>query len=82
LEYDSLMKINFSKKIRFIYDLYYDGFVNMRVGKTLWILIFVKLFILFVIIKWLFFPDVMQENFKTDKARSAYILQQLTQESK
>ena len=82
MEYDSLMKINFSKKIRFIYDLYYDGFVNMRVGKTLWILIFVKLFILFVIIKWLFFPDVMQENFKTDKARSAYILQQLTQESK
>ena len=82
MEYDSPMKINFSKKIRFIYDLYYDGFVNMRVGKTLWILIFMKLFILFVIIKWLFFPDVMQENFKTDKARSAYILQQLTQESK
>ncbi|WP_457743499.1 DUF4492 domain-containing protein [Sulfurimonas sp.] len=64
-----------------IYHLYYDGFKHMRVGKTLWVLIAVKLFIMFVIIKWLFFPDLMQENFSTDQQRSQYILNQLTKEN-
>jgi len=52
----------------------------MRVGKTLWLLIAIKLFIMFAIIKWLFFPNIMQENFQTDQERSNYILQQLTKE--
>lgn len=69
--------INFFK---WMYFLYYDGFVNMRVGKTLWILIIIKLFVMFVIIKWLFFPNILQENFSTDTQRSQYILQQLTKE--
>lgn len=68
------------QSLRWIYSLYYDGFVNMKVGKTLWLLIALKLFIMFAIIKWLFFPNIMQENFHTDQERSNYILQQLTKE--
>ena len=68
------------QSLRWIYSLYYDGFVNMKVGKTLWLLIALKLFIMFAIIKWLFFPNIMQENFQTDQERSNYILQQLTKE--
>jgi len=68
------------KSLRWIYSLYYDGFVNMRVGKTLWLLIALKLFIMFAIIKWIFFPNIMQENFQTDQERSNYILEQLTKE--
>jgi len=63
-----------------MYFLYYDGFINMKVGKTLWLLIAIKLFVMFVIIKWLFFPNILKENFHTDKERSAYILNTLTQE--
>jgi len=59
---------------------YYDGFTNMKTGKTLWLLIIVKLFIMFAIIKWLFFPNILKENFQTDEQRSAYILQQLTKD--
>jgi len=62
-----------------IYRFYYDGFTQMRVGKRLWAIILLKLFILFVVIKWLFFPNLLQENFQTDAQRSDYILQQLTQ---
>ena len=29
-----------------IWDLYYDGFKNMRLGKTLWMIIIVKLIII------------------------------------
>jgi len=64
--------------IKKIFYFYQDGFANMKVGKRLWLLIFIKLFILFTIVKFLF-PDVLQERFNTDEQRSNYILQQLTQ---
>ncbi|WP_297442175.1 DUF4492 domain-containing protein [Sulfurimonas sp.] len=69
--------VNFFK---WIYFLYYDGFTSMKVGKTLWLLIVIKLFVMFVIVKWLFFPDVLKENFHSDEERSAYILDTLTKE--
>jgi len=69
------------KSLRWIYSLYYDGFTSMKTGKTLWLLIAFKLFILFVVIKWLFFPNIMKENFHSDEQRSSYILEQLTKEN-
>ncbi|WP_457745762.1 DUF4492 domain-containing protein [Sulfurimonas sp.] len=74
------MKTNITKFFKSVYFLYYDGFVNMRVGKTLWILIAIKLFVMFVIVKWLFFPNILKENFQNDQERSEYILQQLTKD--
>jgi len=62
-----------------IYHLYYDGFKSMKLGKKLWLLIAIKLFILFVIVKWIFFPNVLKTKFDTDAQRSTYILEQLTQ---
>jgi len=61
-----------------IYHLYVDGFKSMKLGKKLWLIVAIKLFVLFVVIKLLFFPNVLKENFKSDKARSNYILNQLT----
>jgi len=53
----------------------------MKLGKRLWLLIAIKLFILFVIIKWLFFPNYLETHFKNDTERSHYILEQLTKEN-
>ena len=64
--------------LRKIYLFYYDGFRHMRIGKKLWALIILKLFILFVIVKWLFFPNILGTKFSTDAQRSDYILNQLT----
>jgi len=69
------------KSLRWVYSLYYEGFTNMKVGKTLWLLIGIKLFIMFAIIKWLFFPNIMKENFHSDEERTNYILEQLTKEN-
>lgn len=44
------------------FDLYYDGFRNMRLGKTLWAIIFIKLFIMFAILKYFFFPNFLKEH--------------------
>lgn len=42
--------------------LYYDGFRNMRLGKTLWTIILIKLFIMFAILKIFFFPNFLKEH--------------------
>ena len=49
-----------------VFDLYYDGFRSMTLGKTLWLVILVKLFIMFFILKLFFFP-----NFITEKGNEA-----------
>ena len=45
-----------------VFDLYYDGFRNMRLGKTLWTIILIKLFIMFAILKVFFFPNFLKEH--------------------
>jgi len=52
----------------------------MTLGKDLWLLIAIKLFILFVVIKWMFFPNYLETHFSNDQERSTYILEQLTKE--
>ena len=45
-----------------VYHLYYDGFRSMKLGKTLWAVILVKLFIIFVVLKFFFFPSFIGER--------------------
>ena len=40
-----------------IFHFYRDGFRDMKLGKTLWLIILVKLFIMFFILKLFFFPN-------------------------
>ena len=42
--------------------LYYDGFRNMKLGKTLWLIIGIKLFVIFVILKVFFFPNFITKH--------------------
>ncbi|MBP5714819.1 MAG: DUF4492 domain-containing protein [Prevotella sp.] len=51
-----------------VYDLYIDGFRHMRLGKTLWAIILIKLFIIFVVLKLFFFPNFLKQNAKGDEA--------------
>ena len=58
------------KKTSFLYrffDLYYDGFKNMTLGKTLWLVILIKLFIIFIILELLFFPNFIKSNAEDGK---------------
>ncbi len=59
--------------------MYIDGFRNMgKLGKKLWAIIILKFIVLFVVIKMLFFPDILQERFHSDKERSDFVLKNLT----
>ena len=45
-----------------VFDLYYDGFRQMTLGRTLWAVIIVKLVIMFAILKVFFFPNYIGEH--------------------
>ncbi|HUX97450.1 MAG TPA: DUF4492 domain-containing protein [Bacteroidales bacterium] len=60
------------------FNLYIDGFRNLSSsGKKLWIIILIKLFIMFVILKLFFFPDILKMKYDNDKERGEYVLDQL-----
>lgn len=72
-----------SATIRRIFHFYYDGFRNMsQWGRKVWIIILVKLFIIFAILRLFFFPDFLKKNFDTDEQRGEYVLEQLINSDK
>jgi len=64
--------------IKKVFKFYYEGFRNMTWGRKLWVIILLKLFIMFAILKIFFFPDVLKRDFTTDEERSDHVLEQLT----
>ena len=50
----------------------------MTVGKQLWLIILIKLFIMFAVLKLFFFPDILKSNFDTDEERSDHVIEQIT----
>ena len=42
-----------------VYRFYRDGFKAMTLGRTLWVLILLKLFFMFFVLKLFFFPDFL-----------------------
>lgn len=63
-----------------IYRFYKDGFSAMTVGKTLWVIILIKLFIIFFVLKLFFFHDITKSSYLTDKDKSNYIYNHLITE--
>lgn len=61
-----------------IFSFYYEGFKSMTVGRTLWAIILIKLFIMFAILKLFFFPDFLNTRFDSDEERGDYVIEQLT----
>jgi hypothetical protein len=61
-----------------VFSFYYDGFRGMSLwGRRVWIIIIIKVFIMFAILKIFFFQDFLQSNYTDDKQRSEYVLDQL-----
>ncbi len=60
-------------------QFYTDGFKNMsKWGRQVWIIILLKLFIMFFILKMFFFPNFLKSNFDSDEQRSEHVLENLT----
>lgn len=63
---------------RRVWLLYADGFRNMTIGKYLWAIIIFKLIVFFLIIKLIFFPDLLKSNHDSDADRAEAVREALT----
>ncbi len=54
---------------------YVEGFRSMTLGKVLWTVILIKLFVIFFVLKLFFFPDVLGQRADGDKA--SYVAREL-----
>ena len=61
-----------------IYQFYLEGFREMKLGKTLWLIILVKLFIMFFILKLFFFPNYLGK-FDSDSEKQEHVSGELIQ---
>lgn len=63
-----------------IWRLYADGFREMTVGRWLWVIIIVKLAVMFLVFKLFFFPDILQRDYADDEARAEAVRTNLLRE--
>ena len=61
-----------------IYHFYADGFRGMTVGRTLWIVIIIKLVVMFAVIRLFFMPDILG-GFDNDTQRAEAVREHLSQ---
>ena len=65
------------KRVLGVFEFYRQGFSAMRLGKTLWGVIFVKLFVIFVLLKIFVFDENLNSTFAKDADKSDFVLRNL-----
>ena len=58
------------------FDLYYDGFRHMTLGRTLWAVIIIKLIVIFLVLEVFFFPNFLKQKAEPGR-EGAFVEQQL-----
>lgn len=66
---------------RSILRFYRDGFRSMTVGRVLWMVVLIKLFVIFVVVRMLFFPRFLS-RFDTEEAKQNFVSKELIQRAK
>ncbi len=56
---------------------YIDGFKNMKVGKTLWKIIFVKLLVIFLVLNYFIHDKSLKSEYKTYDEKVNFIYENL-----
>lgn len=66
-------------KLTAIYNFYADGFRTLSPwGRKIWVIILIKLFIMFAIFKLFFFRETLSNRFSTDQERANHVIEQIT----
>ncbi|EHM2728336.1 DUF4492 domain-containing protein [Campylobacter coli] len=60
-----------------MFNFYKEGFKNLTLGKTLWKIIFIKLFIMLIVLKLFVFDVNFNSIFKNDNEKSNFVIENL-----
>ncbi len=63
-------------KLRSVWLFYYEGFRSMTWGRTLWVIILLKLFIMFAVLRLIFFTPYLSG--KSDEEKQEHVSGELT----
>jgi Na+/H+ antiporter NhaD/arsenite permease-like protein len=63
------------------FTMFRDGFKEMKLGKTLWLIVIIKLCIMFLILRPFFFPNVLNSKYKTEEAKAEHVRNELMKRS-
>ncbi|NDJ27390.1 DUF4492 domain-containing protein [Campylobacter sp. MIT 12-8780] len=69
-----------SRVLKAIFEFYKQGFANLTLGKILWKIIFVKLFVIFFVFEMFVFDDNFKALYKSDEEKTHFVLKNLLQE--
>lgn len=62
-----------------IAGFYIDGFKNMPGwARILWVIILLKLFVMFVVFRLFFFQNELKTKFSNDEDRANHVIEQIT----
>lgn len=59
-----------------IFEFYLEGFKSLEWGRTLWVIILIKLFIMFVVLRIFFFPRFLNQ-FDSISEKQEYVSNEL-----
>lgn len=69
------IRMNIFKKV---FRFYYEGFRDMpKWGRQMWLIIIIKGVLVFILVKFIFFPNYLKTNFSTDQQRSEHVVNEL-----
>jgi len=63
------------------FTMFRDGFKSMTLGRTLWILVIIKLCIMFLILRPIFFPNFLNSKFDNSESKADYVRNELIEKS-
>ena len=65
-----------------VFFFYYEGFRSMsRTWKIVWLIVLIKLFVMFAVLKVFFFPNYLNTRYDTNEQRSEHVLEELTRKN-
>jgi len=64
-------------KIKEVYYFYIDGFKSMKVGKTLWKIIFIKLAVILIFLKYVTHDKNFKSEYKTYDEKVNFVYENL-----
>lgn len=70
------MPIKFENTVPYrVFAFYREGFRSMTLGRSLWALILIKLFIMFAVLRLFFFPNQLS-RFDSELERADHVIEQ------